>query len=134
MSKYILRKEGDAGAVFENLKLEARELFKNGDVSIIVESYKKSRSNQQNAYYWSLIGILSNFTGFDKQDLSEFMVIECGFTRISKVFDSEQVKARSTTTLTVAEFSVLINKVIEYLLSNQLSYPQPSYYGFDLNG
>jgi DNA segregation ATPase FtsK/SpoIIIE-like protein len=134
MSKYILRKKGNAGAVFENLKLEARELFKNSDVSITVESYKKSRSNSQNAYYWSLIGILANFTGFDKQDLSEFMVIECGFTRISKVFDSEQVKARSTTTLTVSEFSELINKVIEYLLSNQLSYPQPSYYGFDLNG
>jgi hypothetical protein len=134
MSKYILRRESNAGQVFQNMQLEARELFKSGSVSITVESYKKSRSSQQNAYYWSLIGILANFTGFDKQDLSEFMVLECKFTRISKVFDSEQVKARSTTTLTVAEFSELINKVIEYLQSNQLSYPQPSYYGFDLNG
>jgi hypothetical protein len=114
-----------------NLDDALRELAKNGVVSVKASNVMCKRTLQQNSYYWTLIGILAEFAGYDKEDISEYFLKELGFTRISKTWKGETEKALSTTKLNSTQFSELIEAVIERLIANDLNYPQPSYYGYE---
>lgn len=77
-------------------------------VYIHVDTVKPSRTLLQNSYYWTLINLLSDFTGDTPKDLHDNLKEEF----ITPLFDKygKQVE-KSTTRLTTAEFTKYIERV-----------------------
>ena len=118
--------------IWNNCYLAAREMFKaHKGCMITLSPIKNTRSLQQNAYYWKLCSLLADKTGYLKEDISEYAMIECKFTRESKTWKGAEHKPRSTTSLTVKEFIFLIEYVIKLCIDNEIQYPQTDFYGMD---
>ena len=125
-----LANEAQNPRVWNNCYLAAREMFKTHNGCMITLSpIKNSRTLQQNAYYWKLCGLLAEKTGYLKEDISEYAMIECKFTRESKTWKGIEHKPRSTTTLTVKEGVTAIDYVIKLCIDNEIEYPETSFYG-----
>jgi hypothetical protein len=131
---FILGKDSPAvKTVFNNSSDYARELFRSGSVRITIEPHKKNRSLQQNAYFYKLIRILSDYTGYDVEDIKEYILEECKLTREAQTWKGTQTKVRSTTSLNVQEFSLIIETAITLCERNNLHYPKPDYFGYEIS-
>jgi hypothetical protein len=119
--------------VKQHLDDALREAVKQGDCTVTIETGRTPRTKQQNRYYWKLIGILANYAGYHKEDISDYFMNGLGLTRTAKTWEGETEKIMSTTKLNTKQFSVLIDAVIGRLEANGLAYQQPDYYGFDEN-
>jgi hypothetical protein len=116
--------------IWNNCYLAARTMYKDfNGCMITISPINNSRTLQQNRYYWKLCGLLADKTGYEKEDISEYALIECGFTRESKTWKGVEQKAVSTTTLKVNDFTRLIDYVVDLCVDNEIAYPQPEYYG-----
>jgi len=91
-------------------------------VYIHVDTVKPSRSLLQNSYYWTLINLLSDFTGDTPKDLHENFKEEF----IPPLFDKygKQVE-KSTTRLTTGEFTKYIERVRQVGAEWGLILPEP---------
>jgi hypothetical protein len=131
---FILSKDSPAvKTVFNNSSDYARELFRSGSVRITIEPHKKNRSLQQNAYFYKLVRILSDYTGYDVEDVKEYILEECKLTREAQTWRGTQTKVRSTTSLNVQEFSLIIETAITLCERNNLHYPKPDHFGYEIS-
>lgn len=134
MASFLFKKSNKANnlQIKENLLSEIREQYKDGDVIVKVESYKSKRSLEQNAYAWKLFDLLGQHIGYDKEDIKDFFMIELGHFTEHQFGLKTKIKVKSTTSLKVDEFSVLIQCVIDKLIENNINYPTPQHYGCEL--
>ena len=72
-----------------------------GDVSIVVKRLPKSRSPQQNNYYWIIIKSVANEIGYTHDELHEIVKVKFEIT--------------STKDLEQDEFSDFLDRLIRYL-------------------
>lgn len=91
-----------------------------------------TRSRQQNNLYWKWVTYLGNHFGYKKEpmhcELAEHFLPPLVWVNRKGV---ERVSARSTTSLTVAEFSEYLDKVGMLALKQGISLPSDSYYGLE---
>jgi len=85
-----------------------------GVYSIKIDKWKKNRSNNQNNYYWMYLGIISDETGDNANDLHEFFKRKLLPPRFIKVLGKEVKLPATTTTLSKADFAKYI-MFIEHL-------------------
>jgi len=76
-----------------------------GVYSIKIDKWKKNRSNNQNNYYWMYLGIISDETGDNANDLHEFFKRKLLPPRFIKVLGKEVKLPATTTTLSKADFA-----------------------------
>ena len=78
-----------------------------GDVSIVIKTLPKSRSPQQNNYYWMIVKEVSNEIGYTHLELHEIIKVKFNIT--------------STKKLEQEEFSDFLDRLIRYFA--QLGFP-----------
>lgn len=99
------------------------------DWEISVKPYKKSLTANQRNYWHDLLGIISTYTGYDKEDLKTRMCHTLGYVRNVRLKSGEIIRERkSTETLTREEYSKLIEAAQMACLELGLKYPEPEQY------
>ena len=100
--------------------------YHNQDVIVEITKYSKSRTLEQNKKYWMYLKIISEFTGYTKEELhfilaSEFIPYEV------KYKEQTIIMPKSTTSLTVQEFMIYLEQIrlwafqeFEIILENEL--------------
>lgn len=85
--------------------------FREGErVTLQVTNKKPRRTIQQNSFWWAYLTIASQETGHTPEELHEWAKTACMPTRIVKIMGDPVRMKKSTTELTVTEFSELIEK------------------------
>ena len=99
--------------------------FEGKEVEIRIRARSNNRSKEQNSLYWKWIDILSKEIGFTKDEMHE--LIKYKFLKRNVVDDKgvESVVLKSTTTLSVKEFALLMNDLL-YWSSDTLNINLPS--------
>lgn len=62
---------------------EIRHFFKGQSIEIIVRRKRKHRSVQQNRYYWLIVTMMAEYTGFTKDEMH--LVLKSRFLKAEKV-------------------------------------------------
>jgi hypothetical protein len=98
----------------ESIKKELL-LFAGKRVTITIEKYKKIRSNEQNAYYHGvIIKIISDYTGYSKEEVHELLKKEFIGKKTVKIGDREVEIGESTTKLTTTDFMGYISEIQQW--------------------
>ena len=99
--------------------------FEGKEVEIRIRVRSNNRSKEQNSLYWKWIDILSKEIGFTKDEMHE--LIKYKFLKRNIVDDNgiEQEIIKSTTTLTIKEFTLLMNDLL-YWSNTTLNVNLPS--------
>ena len=101
-------------------------IFEGEEVEIRIKVRTNNRTNEQNSLYWKWINIMSEETGFTKEEMHE--LIKYKFLKRTSINNNgiEEVKLKSTTTLTVKEFTKLMENIL-YWSNNTLNINLPTY-------
>ena len=101
-------------------------IFEGEEIEIRIKVRTNNRSNEQNSLYWKWINIMSEETGFTKEEMHE--LIKYKFLKRTSINNNgiEEVKLKSTTTLTVKEFTKLMENIL-YWSNNTLNINLPTY-------
>ena len=101
-------------------------IFEGEEIEIRIKVRTNNRSNEQNSLYWKWINIMSEETGFTKEEMHE--LIKYKFLKRTSINNNgvEEVKLKSTTSLTVKEFTKLMDDVL-YWSNNTLNINLPIY-------
>ena len=111
------------GTVDENGKLiiprkklsKELEYFKGKSIELIIRKKKKHRSHQQNKFYWILMTIIAEHTGFTKEESHEIM--KEMFLKVDKVNEKTGViykYTRHTPDLTTSEFMDYLSDIYKW--------------------
>lgn len=99
-----------------------------------LSSYKSARSIQQNALYWKWISIIADHIGVTKDFMHKESAIRLLGPESYTVDGVEYTGAKSTSSLSVNEFTEYLNEVYLAGVTLGLNLPKPSYFGIDLEG
>ena len=101
-------------------------IFEGEEIEIRIKVRTNNRSNEQNSLYWKWINIMSEETGFTKEEMHE--LVKYKFLKRTSINNNgvEEVKLKSTTTLTVKEFTKLMDDIL-YWSNNTLNINLPTY-------
>jgi hypothetical protein len=109
---------------------EARNLYASGEtVEISVSVAKKSRTGQQNKYFWALCGLIEKHTGEDKEVIKMRLMHAMGFVVQAWSMGQAVVMPMSTTKLKTGEFAELINATQSLCENLNIKYPLPAELG-----
>ena len=95
---------------FNDLKKLKMDIYKHEGkpVVMVISRKKKSRSLNENSYYWGVpLAILGDHLGYTPDEMNE--AIKWQFLRVKR--DGKPDTARSTKDLTTAEFEALMTKI-----------------------
>jgi hypothetical protein len=84
---------------------------------ITIERYKKKRSLSQNALYWKWVGIISDETGNDRDEVHEFFKVKFLTPTIIEMGDTA-IACRTTTKLSTQDMSDFMEKVMAFSTGN----------------
>jgi hypothetical protein len=101
-------------------------IFEGEEIEIRIKIRTNNRTTEQNSLYWKWINIMSEETGFTKEEMHE--LIKYKFLKRTSINNNgiEEVKLKSTTTLTVKEFTKLMDDIL-YWSNNTLNINLPTY-------
>ena len=101
-------------------------IFEGEEIEIRIKVRTNNRTIEQNSLYWKWINIMSEETGFTKEEMHE--LIKYKFLKRTSINNNgvEEVKLKSTTSLTVKEFTKLMDDVL-YWSNNTLNINLPIY-------
>tara|TARA_R110002012_G_scaffold150099_1_gene309413 strand:- start:666 stop:1049 length:384 start_codon:yes stop_codon:yes gene_type:complete len=101
-------------------------IFEGEEIEIKIKVRTNNRSNEQNSLYWKWINIMSEETGFTIEEMHE--LVKYKFLKRTSINNNgvEEVKLKSTTTLSVKEFTKLMDDVL-YWSNNTLNINLPTY-------
>ena len=109
---------------------EARDRFKREDVEIVVKKADRSRTGQQNRYFWALCGLIEAETGEDKEVVKLRLMDACTFVVSTWSNGRALVMPMSTTKLNTQEFGTLINATQSLCEALNIKYPLPAELGY----
>jgi len=92
---------------------------------VVVRDHKATRSVQQNRLYWQWVGILSDQTGYSKDEVHELMAKKFLPPVVKEVMGEMVEYRRSTTKLKVREMSEYMNQVEAFAAGFGISLPHP---------
>lgn len=113
--QYFARVSDDGlltGFARQRFAKELKHLFKGQSVEIVVRRKRKHRSSNQNRYYWLVVEMLSDHTGFTKDEIHA--ILKRKFLLVEKVSERSGViyeYVRSTTNLSTVEYEVYLDDV-----------------------
>jgi len=101
-------------------------IFEGEDIEIRIKVRTNNRTTEQNSLYWKWINIMSEETGFTKEEMHE--LVKYKFLKRTSINNKgvEEVKLKSTTTLSVKEFTKLMDDIL-YWSNNTLNINLPTY-------
>ena len=101
-------------------------IFEGEEIEIRIKVRANNRTTEQNSLYWKWINIMSEEIGFTKEEMHE--LIKYKFLKRTSINNNgvEEVKLKSTTSLTVKEFTKLMDDVL-YWSNNTLNINLPTY-------
>lgn len=100
------------GLPSKKLRSELKHLFAGKQIEILIHRKKKHRSVQQNRYYWLIVSMLSEHTGFTKEECHE--ILKQRFLKTEKVHEDTGAiyeYTKSTTELTTSEYEDYLESV-----------------------
>lgn len=124
---FILRND----AVKQNLIKVVAGMVPSGVKEVIIRDHKTKRSLQQNAYYWTVVEILAEYSGYDKEDMHRDLAIRFLGPEEFSVSGVKYHGAKSTTKLNTKEFSDYLDKVIATAQSLELQIPSREFFGIE---
>lgn len=91
--------------------------------AVIIEPYKKKRSNNQNRLYWAWIRILSTHLGMSDEELHEVLAGKfLGYKEI-KFRGEMRIIRKSTTQCTPLEFTEYMDKILAFSMLEGVQLP-----------
>lgn len=100
--------------------------------AVVIRPYKKDRSLAQNRLYWDWLTLIGTETGYDKDDLHEALAEKfLPPVPVRAVLGEIIHRRRSTTTLSVAEFTAYLVTIERFAASDlgiQLPRPEDMYH------
>ena len=118
-------------AVWQNLVQAVTEMSSQGAVDVSIEKHKKSRTSQQNRYFWALCGLIANETGEDKEVIKMRLMHSLGFVIQAWSQGQAVIMPMSTTKLKTVEFGELIDATQSLCESLGIKYPLPQELGMN---
>lgn len=110
------------------LKADLKNHFAGRSVEILIHRKKKHRSVQQNRYYWLIVTMLSEHTGFTREELHQ--ILKQRFLKTEKVHEDTGAiyeYTRSTTELTTIEYEDYLESVRRFAAEDfQMTLPLPN--------
>jgi len=104
------------------------------DKAMEVEIKQPNRSRSQNALYWQWLTVLSNETGYTKDEMHTLMAGYFLGTETMTVDGQAITVAKSTRNLTVGQFSEYLEEIEAWALEHDVYLPHPSDYHFAVYG
>src|SRR4051812_47452129 len=89
--------------------------FKNGKVTVRIEIDRGKRTNQQNRYYRLVLGLISDDTGDDPDDLHEFFKRKFQMPEVRQVM-GEEIEIWTTASNNPEKFSHYVEDVRRFVL------------------
>ena len=83
-------------------------------ISITISDAKQTRSQQQNRFYWEIVGIISNDTGYERTEMHDILRYKLLGMKTKEVSGHEYEVLPSTTELSVGEMAEYITGVIRF--------------------
>jgi len=120
---------------------ETMKVFEGKEVEITIAEPKKTRTNQQNRYYWG--PVLDAVIAFDKEQggdmdkeqAHEHLMVEVGgFYKIKKQYLVWKKVRKSSTTLTTKEWGEYMEKIKAWAAAFGLIIPDPVLLGYGADG
>lgn len=81
-----------------------------GEYRVVIEPVTKERTNEQNRFYWAVLNEIAEATGNGNEDLHEHFR-----TRFLQDRSCTPARIRSTTELSVREFTRYIDQILEFV-------------------
>ena len=104
------------------------EQFPDGKYTLDIEPEKKSRTSQQNNYYWFYLGLISEDTGYTTDELHTLFKGMFLSKEIKEVMGKPVRLTKSTTDLSVGEFCDYLASIA---LETEIQLPDTSdFYGY----
>lgn len=102
-----------------------------GKTEVIIRKKKSTRSVQQNALYWKWMTVLAEHIGEKTKDdmHNEFSTRLLG-PELLVVDGKQYIRIKSTTELSVSEFTDYLEKISAAAMALEVSLPSPEYYGY----
>lgn len=117
----------------DNCIREIRDLPKDKAFLVTIEEKTPKRSTQQNNYYWKCISILGDHFGYTREEMHEELAARwLGLIERKTVGGHVIIEPRSTTTLTIKEFSEYLDRIIALGLQHEVILPKPDHYGYKI--
>ena len=85
-------------------------------VTVRVEEYKSRRSSQANRYYWTVVGLISDHTGYEKDELHDYFKKRFNPTTVALGEDAEVIGG-STRKLNTAQFYEYVERIRRFAVS-----------------
>lgn len=101
---------------------EGVEIFEGKMVEVNINLPKSKRSIDQNSIYWKVLTIISEYTGHTKEELHEFFIEKFLSDKI-EVFGEEVTARKSTTKLTVKEFTDYLTDIKVFMIDYDVVLP-----------
>lgn len=99
----------------KKLRQEVARLFGGQSIEIVIHKKKKHRSVQQNRYYWLVCTMISEYTGFSKEEIHA--ILKSRFLKVEKVNEVSGViydYIKSTTELSTVEYEQYMDSVRQF--------------------
>ncbi|MGF0036502.1 hypothetical protein [Victivallis vadensis] len=81
-----------------------------GEYRVVIEPVTKERTNEQNRFYWAVLNEIAEATGNGNEDLHEHFR-----ARFLQDRSCTPARIRSTTELSVREFTRYIDQILEFV-------------------
>lgn len=95
-----------------------------------VDIKEVKRSNEQNRFYWKVLEIISEETGYERDELHDALKRKfIGVDQGKDIFGNLYLKPKSSAKLKKGEFTTYLNKVIAFAYSLEINIPTPDHYG-----
>jgi hypothetical protein len=95
------------------------------------EKVKKIRSNNQNKLYWLWMSVLSETTGYTKEEMSEICKRMFLQWKTVHVFGEMSMVPIESKSLTTVEFTEYLNKIALWASEQGVSLPYPEDLGYE---
>lgn len=110
------------------LKKEVTSFFSGQSIEIIIRRKKKHRSVQQNRYYWLIVTMMAEHTGFTKDEMHS--ILRYKFLKSERVNDNTGIVyeyVKSTTELSTIEYEEYLEHVRSFGVDElDLRIPMPN--------
>ena len=111
----ILKRDKPKAEIVESM---TRQFFKNssGDEAVIsIKPNNMTRTQKQNALYWSIIEQIKTETGNTKDAIHVHCQSEFLETRVEEVAKQQRVVLKSTTSLSTKEMGIYLDEIIAWV-------------------